>query len=86
MTQPRDKYGRFKKADPSSQKIYFGEDYYLLHEGKWSFEPCKKIIIPPSSVQMGESKHHIAMRALLWATVGFLSGVVFEMFVQLVTR
>lgn len=31
-------------------------------------------------------RYHNTMTALLWTTVGFLSGVIFEMFVQLITR
>lgn len=34
----------------------------------------------------GSRHHRMTMRAVLWATAGFLAGVIFEMFAQLITR
>lgn len=37
-------------------------------------------------IKAAKKSHDIMMRAVLWATIGFLAGVVTEMFIQLITR
>jgi len=91
MTQPRDKYGRFKKVVKPRPIIQTNGEWEWISFQK----PNRKFERVDSSasatrfsleVKKQNKNHDITMRALLWTTVGFLSGVIFEMFVQLVTR
>lgn len=94
MTQPRDKYGRFVRVPmiwPSMESLnritrkiaedQNGFEDFLRRQIGEDYKPRLNGFVKPK-----EKKHDIIMRALLWSTVGFLGGVIFEMVVQLVTR
>lgn len=90
FNRPRDKDGRFVKKTPDLTRggmISGGIGSIIENHpnDKWGFIPLDKLTRFTNQVKPHKEKknHNITMRAILWFTIGVLSGVIFEMIVKL---